>query len=70
MDEVRNVSTFKCYDRKCKGMAIYDLDSIEFSNNKNHAIKYEDHNYGCEAEIKNLRESNLTDACIFRENGE
>ena len=67
---------FKCYDERCNGMGIYELDSKKFSVAKNHNLKHAEHEY-----IKNLDKdadsvfNNLTinekcDAQVFKENGE
>jgi hypothetical protein len=73
-DEKGNV-LFNCYDKKCKGVGIFDVDSKKFSVAENHNIEYISHDYvanDCNIVnvIKDLKESKYTSSQIFKENGE
>ena len=73
-DEKGNV-LFNCYDEKCKGVGIFDVDSKKFSVAENHNIEYISHDYvvnDCDNVnvIKDLKESKYTSSQIFKENGE
>ena len=76
LDEKGN-AIFKCYDEKCSGMGIYDVDSKKFSITQNHSIIYGEHDYidlmnkdECDGDVlKDLKEEKYSDAQIFKENG-
>ena len=73
-DEKGNV-LFNCYDKKCSGVGIFDVDSKKFSVSENHNIEYIAHDYvvnDCDNinVIKDLKEGNYTSSQLFKENGE
>ena len=67
---------FKCYDDKCCGMGIYELETRKFKVTKKHNVKHAEHeyiiNYDKDGEeiFKQLKEKNKSDAQVFKENGE
>ena len=67
---------FKCYDDKCSGMAIYELDSRNFTETKKHNLKHSEHEYimnydkNGDVVFKDLIESEKSNAQVFKENGE
>lgn len=67
---------FKCYDDKCAGMGIYELESKKFLVTKEHNLNHSDHeyiiNYDKDADnvFKDLIEMDKSDAQVFKENGE
>ena len=67
---------FKCYDEKCNGMGIYELDSKKFSIIKKHNLKHAEHDYirnldkDSDSVFKNLAINDKCDAQVFKENGE
>ncbi len=67
---------FKCYDDKCSGMGIYELDTMNFEKIKPHNLKHMDHEFirCCEKDIsdifKELTEKNKSNAQVFKVKGE
>ena len=67
---------FKCYDYRCCGMGIYELETTKFSVIKKHNLRHEEHeyilNYDKDGDdiIKDLIEMKKSDAQIFKENGQ
>jgi len=67
---------FKCYDDKCSGMGIYELDTMNFLKTKPHSLKHMDHEFirCCEKDIsdifKELTEKNKSNAQVFKVKGE
>lgn len=68
---------FKCYDEKCTGEGIYYVETKKFSVSKDHNIPYAEHDYVTSLDkdeyeniIKKLKESNHTDAQVYKENGQ
>ena len=68
---------FKCYDEKCTGEGIYYVETKKFSVSKEHNIPYVAHDYVASLDkdeyeniIKKLKESNHTDAQVYKENGQ
>ena len=67
---------FKCYDDKCSGMGIYELDTMNFEKIKPHTLKHMDHEFirCCEKDIsdifKELTEKNKSNAQVFKVKGE
>ena len=66
---------FKCYDEKCNGRGIFDINLGEISITQEHDIKYCDHDYIVslgkdDCDIKSLKESNTTGSQIFIYKGE
>ena len=67
---------FKCYDDKCSGMGIYELDTMNFEKTKPHNLKHMDHEFirCCEKDIsdifKELTEKNKSNAQVFKVKGE
>lgn len=67
---------FKCYDDKCSGMAIYELDSRNFKETKKHNLKHSEHEYimnydkNGDVVFKDLIESEKSNAQVFKEDGE
>lgn len=69
-------AVFKCYDEKCNGMGIYELESKKFSVIKKHNLQHEEHEYIRNLEkdadniFKSLSSNEKNDAQVFKENGE
>ena len=69
-------AVFKCYDEKCTGVGIYDIDSKKFTVSQKHSLKYDDHEYIINMEkendniFKDLKTTGKSDAQVFKENGE
>ena len=67
---------FKCYDYRCCGMGIYEIETTKFSLFKNHSLKHEEHEYIVNYDkdeddvFKDLIDMEKSDAQIFKENGE
>ena len=67
---------FKCYDDKCGGMGIYELESKKFLVTKEHNLAHSEHdyilNYDKESDktFKDLIEMDKYNAQVFKENGE
>ena len=69
-------AVFKCYDEKCTGVGIYDIESKKFTVSQKHSLKYADHEYIINMEkendniFKDLKTTGKSDAQVFKENGE
>lgn len=70
-------AVFKCFDDKCKGMAIYEVESNKFSVIQPHNVKNSEHDYivnfekeGLDIIMKEFKESKYSDVQIFKKNGE
>ena len=67
---------FKCYDDKCNGMGIYNLETKKFSITKKHNLSHAEHDYIINYEkdgdnvFKDLTDTGKSDAQVFKENGE
>ena len=67
---------FKCYDEKCIGEGIFYVEKKMFSVTKAHNIPYAEHDYVVSLDkdeyeniIKKLKESDRTDAQVYKEKG-
>ena len=69
-------AVFKCYDEKCSGMGIYDIETKKFTVTQKHNLKYAEHEYIINIEkekdniFKDLKATGKSDAQVFKENGE
>ena len=69
-------AVFKCYDEKCTGVGIYDIESKKFTVSQKHSLKYADHEFIINMEkendniFKDLKTTGKSDAQVFKENGE
>jgi hypothetical protein len=69
-------AVFKCYDDKCNGMGIYNIETKKFSITKKHNILHAEHDYilnndkDSDNVFKDLIEMGKSDAQVFKENGE
>ena len=66
---------FKCYDDKCNGMGMYNLETKQFSVTKKHTLLHTEHDYILnndkeDSVFKDLTEAGKSDAQVFKENGE
>ena len=67
---------FKCYDDKCVGEGIYDLNSKTFNVIKEHDMKHKEHDYilrcdkNDEKVFKEMNKTNKNDAQVFKEGNE
>ena len=67
---------FKCYDDKCVGEGIYDLDSRIFAVNIKHSLKHQEHDYIINYDksednvFKEMSNLNKNDAQVFKEGNE
>ena len=67
---------FKCYDERCCGMGIYEIETDKFIVSINHSLKHEDHEFiinndkDGDGVFKELIQIEKCDAQIFKENGE
>ena len=67
---------FKCFDDKCNGMGIYELESMKFQMTKEHNLKYSEHEFisNCDKDtddiLKELSLKKKSNAQVFKENGE
>ena len=68
----KGYAIFKCYDDKCYGMGIYDLDTMRFAVTNMHNLKYEEHDYISDDDnvFKDLDKENKNNAQVFKENEE
>jgi len=64
---------FKCYDDKCSGEGMYDLDTRIFKVSKKHNLKHEEHDYIISYDksedniFKEMKNMNKNDAQVFKE---
>ena len=69
-------AVFKCYDDKCNGMGIYNIETKKFSITKKHNLLHAEHDYilnndkDSDNVFKDLIDMGKTDAQVFKENGE
>lgn len=69
-------AVFKCYDEKCTGVGIYDIESKKFTVSQKHSLKYAEHEFIINMEkendniFKDLKTTGKSDAQVFKENGE
>ena len=66
---------FKCYDDKCNGMGMYNLETKQFTITKKHTLLHTEHDYILNNDkednvFKDLTEAGKSDAQVFKENGE
>jgi len=67
---------FKCYDERCNGMGIYELETKKFVKTNMHKLNHGEHEYIINNEkdtdevFKQLIEKDKSDAQVFKENGE
>jgi len=64
---------FKCYDDKCSGEGMYNLDTRIFKVSKKHNLKHEEHDYIISYDksedniFKEMKNMNKKDAQVFKE---
>ena len=67
---------FKCYDDKCNGTGIYNLETRKFSVTKIHNLPHAEHDYIKSSDkdgdnvFKDIIDKEKNDAQVFKENGE
>ena len=67
---------FKCYDEKCSGEGIYDLNSKIFKVIQEHDMKHQEHDYILQCDkndekvFQEMDDSNKKDAQVFKEGNE
>lgn len=67
---------FSCYDDKCSGMGLYELETKKFTVTRKHNLKHAEHEYIINFDndedkvFKDLVASERNDAQVFKENGE
>ena len=67
---------FKCYDDKCSGEGMYDLNSKVFIVIQEHNLKHQEHDYILQCEpndekvFKDMKINNKNDAQVFKEGNE
>ena len=72
----KGYAIFKCYDDRCNGMAIYELETKKFVKTNIHKLNHGEHEYIMNNEkdsdevFKQLIEKDKSDAQVFKENGE
>ena len=64
---------FKCYDDKCNGTGIYELETMKFTVVKDHNLKHSEHEYIADKDVdevfNKLMEKGKFNAQVFKENG-
>ena len=64
---------FKCYDDKCNGTGIYELETMKFTVLKDHNLKHSEHEYIADKDVdevfNKLMEKGKFNAQVFKENG-
>ena len=64
---------FKCYDDKCNGTGIYELETMKFAVVKDHNLKHSEHEYILDKDgdevFNKLMEKGKFNAQVFKENG-
>ena len=64
---------FKCYDDKCTGTGIYELETMKFTVVKDHNLKHSEHEYIVDKDgdevFNKLMEKGKFNAQVFKENG-
>jgi len=64
---------FKCYDDKCDGTGIYELETMKFTVVKDHNLKHSEHEYivdkDADGVFSKLMEKGKFNAQVFKENG-
>ena len=72
----KGYAIFKCFDDRCNGMGIYELETKKFVKTNIHKLNHGEHDYIMNNEkdsdevFKQLIEKDKSDAQVFKENGE
>ena len=72
----RGNAIFSCYDDKCCGMGLYELETKNFTITRDHTLRHSEHDYIINFDkdgdnvFKDLVASEKNDAQVFKENGE